>query len=132
MKLNLEEIQLINIFERITRATVKDFFELNQLVFIVDESEVGKVIGKKGSNLKRMESLLKKKIKIVGFNKDPIKFLKNYVNPLILKSVNLEKDILKISADRKTKGLLIGRNHKNLEVLKELFKRHFKLEIMLK
>jgi transcription termination/antitermination protein NusA len=130
MKLDLEKIQLINIFEKITRAKVVEHIDEN--TFIIEEGDLRKALGKNNFNLKKIENLLKKKIRLVEFNKNPEKFLKNITYPLTLKSVNVGNDKVVIQADTKTKGLLIGRNHKKLEILKDLFKRHFKLEIIIK
>ena len=130
MKLDLEKIQLINIFEKITRAKVVEHIDEN--TFIIEEGDLRKALGKNNFNLKKIENLLKKKIRLVEFNKNPEKFLKNITYPLTLKSVNVGNDEVVIQADTKTKGLLIGRNHKKLEILKDLFKRHFKLEIIIK
>ena len=40
---------------------------------IVNQGEISKAIGIKGKNAKNIENLLKKKIKIIEFNSDPIK-----------------------------------------------------------
>ena len=47
---NKEEINHINLFEKITKARVKDCFLNDIIVFIVEEGDLGKAIGKKGFN----------------------------------------------------------------------------------
>ena len=64
---NAELLKIMMLFERITRAKLKDaFYDNNSLLtFIVAENEIGKAIGKKAVNVKKLERLLKRKIKIV-------------------------------------------------------------------
>ena len=59
MKLDLEKIQLINIFEKITRAKVVEHIDEN--TFIIEEGDLRKALGKNNFNLKKIENLLKKK-----------------------------------------------------------------------
>jgi len=72
---------------------------------------------------------LKRKIKIVEFNPDIKQFIRNFVMPLQIKEVNEEDNKITITGfDTKTKGLLIGRERKNLENLKSVVKRYFDVE----
>ena len=63
---DLELIKIINLFESTTKARVKDAFYMKEtLTFIVFEGDIFKALGKNLENLRRVESMLKKKIKIV-------------------------------------------------------------------
>src|SRR3989344_266553 len=84
------------IFENITRVSVKDCF-LKDNLFIVIENEIGKAIGKGGSNIKELEKRFNKKIKIVEFNKDIIKFTQNIINPIKASNIVLDNKIITIS-----------------------------------
>lgn len=122
-------MKYMQLFESLTRAKLKDCIAHEQLIFIVEENEIGKAIGKKGSNAKRLEGLLKKKIKIVEFNPDVRQFIRNFVMPLQVKDITEENGIITIiGPDTKTKGLLIGRERKNIENLKDIVKRYFQIE----
>ena len=129
MKLDLRKIQFINMFENLTGAGVLDFYEEENLIFIVKEGDLRQALGRKNENLRRLESMLKKKIRIIEFNKNPEVFLRNFTYPLSLKSINVEKNIATVYSDMKTKGLLIGRDHKNLQLINEVFKRYFDIEV---
>ncbi len=127
-KYNLEIINHINLFETLTKARVKDCFidDKNRFVFIVNKDDIGKAIGKNASNLKRVQDLLKKRIKIVAFSDDVKEFIKSYVNPVELVSVNVNDNIVEIKANGiNAKGLLIGRDKKNLETLKQVLKKYY-------
>ena len=60
MKLNLETIQQINLFENVTGSKVKDsFLDEGILVFIVEENNVQRALGKNSSNIERLKKMLK-------------------------------------------------------------------------
>ena len=67
MKFDIKLIGLINVFEKVTRSRVKDaFFDKDGiLVFIVKQGEIGTAIGKKGVNVKKLSTVMKKKIKLI-------------------------------------------------------------------
>ena len=45
-----------------------DVIEGDKLIFIVDEGQMAKAIGKHGANVKRLSNMLKRDLKIVEFN----------------------------------------------------------------
>ena len=80
-KFDLKTIQLINLFENKTRSTVKNFLEYNEIfIFIVKENQARKAIGPKGINVKKLSDLLNKRIKIVEYNSEPVKFIKGFIS----------------------------------------------------
>ncbi|MBS3172635.1 NusA-like transcription termination signal-binding factor [Candidatus Woesearchaeota archaeon] len=127
MKYNLELIQYINHFEKITNTQVKDcFFEEEKLIFIVNPGQASKAVGKNGVNAKKFVSQTNKRIKITEFNEDPIKFINSLISPIKAEEITLENKLVKIKVNAtKDKGLLIGRNSKNLENLKKVVQKYF-------
>ena len=119
----------MKLFENITRAKLRDCISNEQLIFVVEENEIGKAIGKNGSNVRRLEGMLNKKIKIVEFSPDVKQFIRNFVMPLQVNDITEEGGVINIAGpDTKTKGLLIGRDRKNLDNLKKIVSRYFKVE----
>ncbi|MEK6862861.1 MAG: NusA-like transcription termination signal-binding factor [Nanoarchaeota archaeon] len=130
MLLNKDKIQKINLFENLTNSKVKNILDEERLIVIVEHGELGKAIGKKGKNIKMVENIMHKKLKIVEFNDDPIKFVSNFIYPIKVNEITLNDDVIEIKErDRKTKGLLIGRERKNLNELNDLVKNYFNLKI---
>ena len=76
--------------------------------------------------------MINESVKIVEFNPNSMMFLKNLVMPLVIDHVEEKDDFINVSADTRTKGLLIGRNQKNLEGYNKVFKRYFNKEIKVK
>ena len=122
-------IKVMNLFESLTNARIKDcLIDEERYVFIVEDQDVGKAIGKKGVNIRKLEGLLKKKIKIVGFAEDVKTFIKHLIFPIEAEIEENEHIISLKSRDTKSRGILIGRNARNLKSLKEIVKRHFQFE----
>jgi NusA-like KH domain protein len=128
-------MQAMTLFENITHAKVKDYFEdpvQGRLVFIVLPGELWKALGKQSSNVKRLENAFKKKIKIVEFSDDVLKFISNMAHPLKVKNVSRDESDTEVivvdGGDMQTRGLLIGRNAKNLRNLEKNVRRFFEVK----
>ncbi len=130
MKLTLDNdtLRLISLFEKITRARVKDCFEYKgKLTFIVEQGELGKALGKNKSNLVKIEKLLNRKVKIVSYHPDKLRFITNLLAPLkVLEIKEEEPGIITIKGpDAKTKGLMIGAKAQNLRATEEIVRKYF-------
>jgi NusA-like KH domain protein len=119
----------ISLFESATGTKVHDcIVDEGQIVFIVEEHEIAKAIGRNGSNARRLEALLNRKIKIVEFNPNVLKFIKNFIYPLQADDISEQEGLITITGpDVRTKGLLIGRDSKNLKNLISVVQRYFKV-----
>lgn len=123
-------IKIISLFEALTRAEVKDcLLDDRSAIFVVGQNQISKAIGKRGSNVRLLEQKLKKKVKIVEFNPNVVTFIKNLIMPLIVDEIKEDdKVVTLISKDSKTRGLLIGRNAKNLRNYESIVKRYFNID----
>jgi len=130
IKYDINLMRFMTLFETITQSSLKDCIDGDdQLIFIVEENHIGKAVGKNGSNVKRLSSVLKRQIKVVEFNPNVLQFIQNFIYPLVPKEVKNENGIVSIvGPDTKTKGLLIGRDGKNLNMLRDVVKRYFSVE----
>lgn len=129
-----EIIGYINLFENLTRSRVKDCYQgINALIFIVYEGEAGKAIGKRGENIKRLTNLLKKRIKVVEFNDNPVKFISNLISP-IKTDIHLEGEKTVVIEGRgiKFKQAVLGPERKNLKEIQDIVSHYFNLEIQVK
>ncbi len=125
---NADSLKMMSLFERITRTRLKDYFKDNNdlQTFVVEEKDLGKAIGKQAANVKKLQKLLNQKIRIIGFNDDPVRFTNNLIYPLKAR-VELEDNKLVISSqDTKTKAFLIGRNKSNLNNNLKIIQKYFK------
>ena len=126
IKYGLDLIKIMSLFESATGAKLKDAIDGESLIFVVHESDMGKAIGKNGSNVRNLERMLNKKIKIVEFANDAAQFARNLAAPLQLKNAEEKDGILSLyCSDTKTRALIIGRDRKNISLLAEIIKRYF-------
>ncbi len=123
-------MKYMSLFETLTQSKLKDcIVNEDRTIFIVEENQIGKAIGRKGINVKKIENILNKKIKIVEFNSNHLQFIQNFIYPLKAREIKEDNKIVTITgSDTKTRGLLIGREAKNLNNLKSIVKRYFDID----
>tara|TARA_Y100000310_G_scaffold186269_1_gene186386 strand:+ start:42680 stop:43078 length:399 start_codon:yes stop_codon:yes gene_type:complete len=121
-------IDHINLFETLTKARVKDCLISEKLIFIVEEGDIGKAVGKNGRNVSHLSKLLKKKIRIIEFNNKIEKFVKNLIYPAEGKIYKEDNSVF-IETNNKEKGLIMGRNRENLKELQKILNMYFKVEM---
>lgn len=128
-KLNLEAIQYINLFSKITGTRARDCFEYaDHLIFEVAPFMISKTIGENGTNIKKLSAMIKRKIKVIATTQDMEEFIKSVIYPVHFKNLQLENNELIIFAPSQSKALLIGRGGAKLEQLKEILKNHFNVK----
>jgi len=130
MKLTQDTIARINLFEKITSAGVKDCLEEEEgLTFVIQEGNVKKALGQDNSNIRRLEGIFKRKIKIIAFSNDPVKFINNLLYPVKADTIELKDESIVITAkDSVIKGKIFGRSKTNLEKIKKLVKKYFNID----
>lgn len=128
-KLDKKLIGYITLFERVTGARVKDIFDSEiGLLFIVQHGDAGKAIGRRGSTIKKLTYMFKKKIKIIEYNEKVEEFVKNVLDPLKVDEITMKDHLLVLTTKESTmKGKIIGRNGKNLQLLNDLLEKYFKV-----
>ena len=126
IKYDSELMKLMTFFESATGAKVKDCITQDKLIFVVEENQMGKAIGKNGMNIKRLENKLKKKIKLVEFSNDILQFIRNFIYPIEPLNLKNEEGVVTIlGKDTNSRAMLIGREHQNLLNLTDIVKRYF-------
>ncbi len=126
VKFDSDSMKLITLFESMTGAKVKDCIANEKFIFIIEENEMGKAIGKNGVNVKRLESKLRRKIKLVEFSNDALQFVRNLIYPIEVLDVKKEEDVITIhDKDVSTRAMLIGRERQNINNLSNIVRRYF-------
>jgi len=130
IKFDIDAMKFMSMFESMTGARLKDcIISEDSIVFIVKDGEIAKAIGKKGSNVRRLENSFKKKIKITEFNETLAKFVENLAYPAKVESVNQEEKIVTIkTVDSHSRGLIIGRGASILRGYESIVKRYFDID----
>ncbi|MFH2021475.1 MAG: NusA-like transcription termination signal-binding factor [archaeon] len=131
---NADSLKLMSLFENVTRTRIKDYFvdDNDITTFVVDEVFLGKAIGKQAVNVKKLEQMLGKRIRMIGFNQDPAKFAKNLIYPMKAE-IEVKENIIYLKGDSSsTKAMLIGRNQSNIKNNLNIIKKYFKEIVGLK
>jgi len=131
---DMQFIRYINLFNKVTRIRANHCFSYNNtLVFVVPKMKVNEAIGKDNGNLKRLSSILLKRIRIIGEPKsqrDVEGFISVLISPIryktleVVKNINSQEELI-ITAGMESKAMLIGRNKTRLEELKNIVEQYF-------
>ena len=139
IKLTSEELKLIALFQKITRASARDVIDderMNRLIFVVNEGKMGLAIGKGGSNIKNLQNILKKDIELVEYAPEPEAFLKKILNPKFILSVKFSERLdgttqAEITVNAEKKGVVVGREGRHAQKARLLGKRYFNISKVL-
>jgi len=127
--LSNENMQYINMASKITKTDILDCMIIDdKLIFIVQQGQLGAAIGIKAKNLEKLRNMFKKTIKFVEYSKNKEQFIKNLCKPYKIKKINLEGDedspVAKIEVEISDKSKIIGKNGRNIEIIRKLAQRH--------
>jgi|TARA_B100000315_G_scaffold34819_1_gene29527 N utilization substance protein A len=133
IKLTTDQMRLISLFQNVTKTTARDCLDdekRDRLIFVVNEGKMGLAIGKGGSNIKSLQNILKRNVELVEHFDDPIKFLKNILNPKLVNEIKLDtksdgSSQATVIVDHNKKGLVVGREGRNAEKARLFAKRYF-------
>ena len=133
IQLSNENMQYINIASKITNTDILDcMITDDKLVFIVKKGQLGAAIGIKAKNLEKLRGLFKKVIKFVEFDSDKERFVQNLCKPYKINNVVLEGEgdstVAKVEVDISDKSKIIGKNGRNIEVIRKLASRHHSIK----
>lgn len=132
IKLDADTLRIFSMFEGMTRASLKDVLdEEDRIVFVVDEGQVGRAVGKGAVNLKRLRESLGKEVVLVGFAEEREQFLKNIFHRFTIERIEWEDrngDIIAhVTVPAEEKGKAIGKGGRNIQLARTLMKRHHKV-----
>ena len=136
IRITSREMRYIALFESITGATVRDCIvdeDLNQIVYVVKEGNVGIAIGKGGKNIRLLERMTGKKHDIIEHSESPAQFIKNALKPAKVKEIRITerpdgRTMAVVAVHPKDKGVAIGKNGRNAERIRFLAKRYFQIQ----
>ena len=132
IKFTQEIIGYMRVFASVTHVQPKDAFLDNHqtLVVIVDEGDAGRAIGKRGANIQHLSQALRRRVRVIEFHDDIIAFIRSIIAPLTVEQITREGDLVTLQPkDSRLKGLLIGRDHQNLDELNMVVQRYFPVAV---
>ena len=131
--INMQDMRYLNLFSKITQVSTRFCFKYNEaIVFCVPKELVSKAIGENGNNVRRINEILGKRIKIVPSPRglqDARKFMENIVSPVTFKNLEIVGNEIVITAGSQSKAALIGRDKRRLRELQKVAKDFFGMEL---
>ncbi|MCD6108660.1 NusA family KH domain protein [Euryarchaeota archaeon ex4484_162] len=125
-----ETLQYINIAARLTKCNIIDCLDAeDRVVFVVEKGQLGLAIGNNARNIERLKKVFNKNVKFVEYDSDREKFIYNLFKPFKVMNVKLEERrdgsyVAKIEVDIRDKSKAIGKNGRNIEIIRKLAQRH--------
>ncbi len=125
----MQDMRHLNLFGKITKINTRFCFWYNEtLIFCVPKSLVSKAIGEGGVNVRQMNQIIRKKIKIIPAPRgieDAREFFRDIVSPTNFKELEIKDNEIIINAGSQSKAALIGRNRRRLIELQKVGKDFF-------
>jgi len=129
--INMQLIRYLNLFAGVTKVpTTKCFVYNNQIIFAVPKTQVSRAIGRDAVNVKRLNSILRRKIRVVAMpmsncNDEIGRFVEAVISPIEFNKVEVKENSVVISAGRQSKASLIGRDRQREKELSDVLKNFF-------
>lgn len=129
--LDKEILGLMDLAGKLTRARIKDCFKENDVVyFIVEKGEIGRAVGKGGSNVRRVGQLVKKRVRFVEYGETAAAFVRNFIYPVKVEEIRAGEGVVEIvGGSRQVNSMLIGRDKSNLKLINKAVRRFFDVEV---
>ena len=125
--IDMQSMRQINLFIKICRVPTKHFFTYNNtLIFGVPKAKVSQAIGKDASNIKKLNQIIRKKIRVLAMptidDHEGIKrFITELLEPAEINNITVEGNKMEITASRINRAAIIGRNRvREAELIKIL------------
>jgi len=139
IKLTPEEFSYLSLFQTITTAVSRDCIiddKMERVIFVVHKGQMGMAIGKGGTNIKQLQNAITKNIELVEYSDNPINFIKNIFNSNMVQDVRISERESGIKnaivvVDMKKKGIVVGKDGRNVDKARMLAKRYFNINNVL-
>ncbi len=128
MKLSQEEIFYIKEFSAATGIMPRDcIIDGDTIAFVVKEDVMGRAIGKKGGNIKRLSSKLRKKVEVLSFTEGAGEFIKKAFPQKEFIEVKKEQGTLNLRLDSTSKREILS-NRRKFNRIKKIAERNYNIQ----
>jgi len=131
--IDMQDMRYLNLFSRITKVTTRLCFPYNEaIIFCVPRNLVSRAVGEGGRNVKELNRVLRKKIKIIAAPlgiADAKRFVEDIVSPVTFKGLDVNENEIILTAGSQSKAALIGRNKRRLLELQDICSGFFEKDV---
>jgi N utilization substance protein A len=136
VELSHDDIKCIAAFESATGATVKDCMIAPDVVaFIVKQGDLGKAIGRKGSNITRVRQMFARQVLVFEDSENMEQFIRNLFGAVPVKNINVHEKMDSKTAfvlvDEQDRGSAIGRDGNRIKTCRAILQRRFGCDLRL-
>jgi NusA-like KH domain protein len=133
--IDMQDMRYLNLFERIMKIRTRFCFQYNEMIiFCVPRPLVAKAIGEGGKNIRKMNEILGKRIKVVAApqgEEDANFFVRSIVSPITFKNLEVKDNEVVLTSGGKNKAALIGRNKRRFlemqKIIRDFFGKEFRI-----
>jgi transcription antitermination factor NusA-like protein len=128
--IEMGDLMHLKLFESVTKISTRyTFMYNNTLFFCVPEKLLSKAIGKDASNVKKISSISKKRVRILPLprdDKDIKKFIELIVSPITFSELEIKPNEVVLTAGSQSKAALLGREKRRFKEMEKIVKDYFK------
>ncbi len=128
--IEMEDLMHLKLFESVTKISTRyTFMYNNTLFFCVPKNYLSKAIGKDASNVKRINSISKKRVRILPLprdEKDIKKFIEAIVSPVDFSDLEIKSNEVVLTAGNQSKAALLGREKRRFKEMEKIVRDYFK------
>jgi len=137
IELTNDDLKAIALFESLTGAAVADIYiGEGTVAFTVKEGDLGRAIGKKGSNITRVRQAFGRQVLVFEESPDMEQYIKNLFGQVPIRNINIHEKMnaktAYVTVDGKDRGSAIGRGGDRIKVVRALLLRKFNCDLSLK
>ena len=127
IKLTTEHVRAVGVFERLVGVHVKDcLMDEDCVYFLIEEGKMGMAIGKNGNKIKSVCRALGRKVKIFEYADTPERLVQNLIPNA--SSIEIHNSVVTVSVPASDRSTVIGKNGRNIKMIRQFLKRHFNIE----
>lgn len=131
--ISFKERRYIEELRILTRATALDCIideRFDRIVYLIKEGDMGLAIGRKGSNIRKMQRVLGKRVEMVEYSPEIERFTKNVFKPAEVTGVERRDDgKITVYVSKGDLGIAIGKGGCTIEKARNLLSRYFDAEL---
>lgn len=119
--LDTNALQNISIFQSMASASVMDCIENDEALYFVVKGA-----SRNPEAMRRMEKVFGKRVRIYEFSEDPKTFIRRLTPEA--NEIEIDSGVVRIRVKNCFKPRIIGKDKKNLTIIKSLLKRFYEIE----
>lgn len=127
--IDMQDMRYLNLFGKITRVSTRFCFKYNETIFFcVPRLLVSRAVGGEGRNVKKLNEILRKKIKIIPIPlgvQHAKQFIEAIVSPVTFRDLEIKDNEIILTAGSQSKAALIGRNKRRFLEMQKIVKSYF-------